>query len=134
MIGFLSKIFQANEIKNVRRELESLLTTHAPLSSVTILPAALALLHRKKSEIVSDIRDQSMNSRDAACIVASSTIMVQLGSGQHHVYRGVLSTIGSDMLQAFNACIASLKSSGFYSEEQARNSTELVQQKIKSVG
>jgi hypothetical protein len=75
-----------------------------------------------------------MTPQNTAYVVAGTALAVQLGSGQHHTYRGVLSLIGEDMLKAFYASIKALRDAGYYSDEQAQNSISWVQDKIGNVG
>jgi hypothetical protein len=67
-------------------------------------------------------------------MLISHTVVNQLRSGQHHVYRGVLSYRGGQMRSAFAAATQGLVNCGVYGEAERNEEIASLSQDIKEVG
>ncbi len=86
------------------------------------MPEAITLA-RSAEQTVYSIRIDGMKPDQLALILICNVLGRYLSCGQHHTYRGVLSTIGHDMLELWAKAIATLRERGYrrYGVDQRTN-------------
>ena len=84
--------------------------------------------------ILATINNLQCTPRDTVLLLLSKETGYLLGSGQYHVYRGLLSMIGNRVLELYTFCLAEMLKSGFFSEQEAKTDREWVQKEINEMG
>jgi hypothetical protein len=83
---------------------------------------------------ISSIKDDGLSARTLTCLLISNVLSVELTSGKHHTYRGVLSANGDRLLRLWDYAVEQQKQSGYYDEEEAKNDLKWIRDEIKTVG
>ena len=83
---------------------------------------------------ISSIKDDGLSARTLTCLLISNVLSVELTSGKHHTYRGVLSANGDRLLGLWDYAVEQQKQSGYYDEEEAKNDLKWIRDEIKTVG
>lgn len=93
------------------------------------------LMLHQQDLLVKQIRE-GRTPRQCVYTVLSNIIGRELASGQHHIYRGVLSPMGPGpkLLTIFNSVIDELVNLGLEDEEGGKEVKRRIQQDIASVG
>jgi hypothetical protein len=84
--------------------------------------------------VVQSVSQAGNQPRDVILFAIANTARSMLATGQHHIYRGVLSMEGTSLRAAFTIALSELVKSGFADEQQAREQRELLAQDIKGAG
>lgn len=129
----LSKIFQPIEVKRTIEEIDAFLSNNNFLSAEIIRNDALALAKTKKKTVAS-IREDKLKYDQLALILVTNVIGRHLSSGQYHVHRGAISSVGNDMLRIWTAAIEALKDRGYYTTEEALEDMRWMLKEIENAG
>jgi len=119
------------EVKDTCYEIE--LGVLDNLATNIIQSGAIALAKNKKKTVHS-VKKEGLSPNILAHILITNTIQVLLGSGQYHVYRGVLNAVGDTMLESWDHSVNQMESLGKYSSEEAIKDKEWLRDQIKKIG
>jgi hypothetical protein len=127
------KIFPPYEVKVTLAEIDDFLNENASLCKDVVRCEARSLA-KVAEKTVHSIRIDHLKPDQLALILITKVLGRHLSSGWYHVYRGVLSMVGSDMLKVWSAAVARLKDQGYYSSEEADEDMRWIREQIKGVG
>ncbi len=120
-------------LKKLRPEYDSTSIFHSSVVD-DAFKQAKKLIRADKKGIIKGI---AKNGRDPTEIVLTALWSVSnqaVSSGQHHIYRGILSDQGKGYFYVYNKTIDILLDKGCIDEKEAENSRKAIQESIKSVG
>ncbi len=80
------------------------------------------------------LQKDGMNARDLVFVVMLNILGRELACGEYHIYRGVLSGTGQDLLKMWHYAVGQLKASGYYNEKEAADDLEWIKTEIEQVG
>jgi len=132
MFGF----FKSKEVKNVLAEIN---TIEAEEGAEGLFHIKEQVLHeisgRRNAEKtkLSIIKD-GMKVRDLAFLIILNVLSRELTSGRFHIYRGVLSNIGHELLRLWDYSVQQQRLSGYYTDEDVENDEKWIRAEIKQAG
>lgn len=135
MQKLLWKLFPPYEVKLTVEEVKAFFKQREGLglSNSIIEPQVLALA-KDAGKVVYTIRIDRMKPDQLALILITNVLGQHLGSGQHHIYRGVLSMTGNDMLALWHQVQSELLKRGYCSEAEVEKDNRWVREQIKGAG
>lgn len=80
------------------------------------------------------VRVDGVSPRNVAWLVISNVSGNMLASGQHHVYRGVLSMTGTALKQTFLLAVKRLQQNGYHDEDRAKEDVHWLNERIEEAG
>lgn len=132
MHKLLWKILPPYEVRLTIEEIEAFFSEGEMCKDI-VKPKAIALAKDAERTVYS-IRIDGMKPDQLALTLISNVLGAELQSGSHHVYRGVLSTVGNDMKAAWHAVQRELQQRGYCNEDEVREDNEWLQRQIKKAG
>ena len=126
--------FRPKEVKDVL----------AAINAAEMEEGAEGLRHIKRfvvQEVVEDaaktkfsIKNDGLSARTLTFLLITNVLSRHLTSGQYHIYRGILSGVGHELLELWNYAVRQQQRSGHYSEEDAKKDLKWMKDQIEKVG
>ncbi len=85
-------------------------------------------------KVVHSIRVDGMTPKALVYLVITNVLDRELSSGRFHVYRGLLSGSGENLLRLWDHAVDELLKSGNHSEEDAAKDKKWIREQIRNVG
>ena len=101
--------------------------------SLPVYASCKAVL-RNAEVVLQRVRQDGFAPDELGLVVAQNILADHLCSGQYHVYRGMLSMAGQQLMSAFNKACSELEQRGYATPEDSRESLQQVSKKISQVG
>lgn len=128
------KIIPPYEVTVVKREIQQFLEEDDGLSRDAINSLVQSYLRRNPQAAVDAIRIEHVQPEHYALALIGGILKIQLVSGQHHSYRGVLGIIGADMKRVWEKVTDRLVDRGYVDTETAQEVRMDLHDEIKSIG
>jgi hypothetical protein len=132
---------ESNDIKNTLNAIDDLYSffdknedIHLSICIEDALSAAKKVVQEDKENTIHSISRDGWKPRDLALLIISKTANAALITGNHHIYRGVLSNKGNGYLTIFSKAVRELVESGFFTQEEAERDLKDIREEIKSLG
>ncbi|MEK7950440.1 hypothetical protein [Luteolibacter soli] len=100
----------------------------------SILPIVAAAIKAQADTIRKQIRLGEVTPRQVALQFAGNTAGDALESGKWHLYRGVLSPAGNELMRLYDACWRANVADGFATEEKRQEEMAMMHRLILQVG
>lgn len=126
------KLIPPYEVRLTIEEAKRLLET-ANFCRGTIEPKVLALVKDAEKTVYS-IRIDRMKPDQLALLLITNVIGQEVGSGTHHIYRGVLSMIGKDMQNLWNITQRAMLERGYCDQAEADKDNAWLREQIRNAG
>jgi len=126
-------LFMPTEVKQTAAEVRGFLSANANLCRELVERQALALVHIK-DKTVHSIRSDGMKPDQLALILISNVVGRELSTGMHHVYRGSLSMVGSELSSLWSKTVSEMQRRGYYSAEEAAEDMRWIKEQIQNAG
>lgn len=91
-------------------------------------------LIRDADKTANSIQVDGMSPEGLAALIMSNIIQNHLCSGNYHIYRGVLTSGGEQLLQLWDFVIESMAKTGVHAQEEADDEKHWIRTEIKKVG
>lgn len=123
------------EVKLAMMELIAFLKQQdTSLSCLEIVFRDTKALLKIAEKTVYSIRIDGMKPDHLALMLITNVIGHHLTSGRHHIYRGLLSIEGRDMLKLWNTAVYALRERGFYTDAKVEKDMKWIREQMKNVG
>lgn len=130
----VSRFFPPYEVSFTEDAARDFLARNAFLSQSLITNEVLSVIKTEADKTVYSIRIDGLKPEHLALVIITNVVSRHLASGTHHIYRGVLSAMGQDLLKVWNAAVKEMLERGFCSEAEAREDLDWIKQQIKEMG
>jgi len=124
---------QPREVLDTISEIDNFLSSHAEFCRDSVRDETVALANIV-DKTVNAIRINGASPKQLALILITNVLSRHLASGRHHVYRGVLGTLGNDMFNLFSTAASVMRNHGYCSEEEFQESMSLIKSQIAEMG
>lgn len=126
------------EVKDTLAALDVVLNEIAG-KGVLVLPdsvktSVIKTVTEGEEKTIASIKQDGLSPRTLALLLLSNVLGSHLASGQFHIYRGVLSMPGTEMLKAFRFIVEELVKTGYHTNEAVQEDMEWVQRQIQNAG
>ncbi len=122
-----------SEVQTTVAEIDAFLDKQASLCRDVIRRDAVTSAN-EQDKTVHSIRHDGLQPDHLALILITNVLGNRLTSGHYHVYRGVLSAIGDDMLNLWGTAVSAMHQRGYYSDDEAQEDMRWIQAEINNVG
>lgn len=136
MIGFakLSEaLFPPSEVRNTCDDIDAFLRADNGLCIDTVRSEATTMAKVTDKTLYS-IRTMGYTSDQLAHILIHNVLTCNLQSGRQHVYRGMLSMVGNDMLRLWHINRKKMVKQGYSTQEEYDADVPGLMEDIRSVG
>lgn len=127
------KVFPPLEVKATTEEIIAFLSGYAGEYRRILEKNAIALANDAEKTIYS-IRIEHMQPDHLALLLISNVTGQHLSMGNYHIYRGVLSDVGHEILAVFTRAVKTMAERGYHSPEEAEQDLAWVRKQIASAG
>ena len=134
VFALLKRPFDSYETKAVRAEAHALIRKHANQASDLLSKRCDAHINQSADVIKQTIRLEHKTASSCAAFLVLNQAADLLLTGQHHIYRGVLSTTGHDLQRTHGALARHLVAINAMTEAEAAEEISTVQDEIAHVG
>ena len=125
--------FNPDEVKATIIELQVIMERFSGPCWKIIQPDIVELIQDREKTIIS-IRENGMEPKHLAMLLTTNVIGMHVQSGQYHIYRGILGTIGEDMVRVWNLVQEAMKIQGYISESDVVEDNKWLEEQIAMVG
>jgi hypothetical protein len=132
MRRLLWKVFPPYEVKLTLEEVRAFLAQAESCREV-VEPRVISLVKDAEKTVYS-VRIERMKPDQLALLLVTNVLGKEIGSGQHHTYRGVLSMVGKDMLKSWHAAQQTMLARGYCTEAEVDEDNRWIQEQIKGAG
>ena len=126
-------LFPPRAVTEVKQHISALFNRHASICR-PYLERCVAREANHAEFLVYAIEVKGSSPQTLALLIVRNALEEQLGSGQHHIYRGTLSEIGTDMLETLHGIIAEMKSAGEMADVNKDDYFQFIGEQIKLAG
>ncbi|MDO8374625.1 MAG: hypothetical protein Q7T39_22070 [Polaromonas sp.] len=126
------KLLPPYEVRLTREEVRAFLSNVGACRS--IVERKVLGLASDAEKTVCSIRIDRMKPDQLALILITNVVGAELGSGTHHVYRGVLGAIGRDMQSLWTAAQTALLQRGYCDALEVEKDNAWLRDQIKAAG
>jgi hypothetical protein len=126
-------MFKPFEVKATCRDIDAFLQADNGLCIETVRKGALSLAH-DTDKVLYSIRVNHMKPDELALTLIYNVLTRNLQSGSLHVYRGILSMEGQDMLRLWHATAKELVKRGYSSTHEYETESAGIVEGIHSAG
>ncbi|MBM4127989.1 MAG: hypothetical protein FJ247_11680 [Nitrospira sp.] len=123
-----------DEVKNVLAELDAIEKEKGAEWLHLIKPLVVRKVVEDADKTRRSIKEDGLSPRTLAFLLILNVLADELTSGEHHIYRGVLSTIGHELLKLWDFAVSQQKLSGHYDGKKARKVLKWIRDEIKKAG
>lgn len=127
------RLFPPFEVRVTCHDIKALLRADNGLCMDIVMAEALALA-KNADRTVYSIRISQMKPDQLALTLIFNVLTRRLQSGSQHVYRGMLSIIGRDMLRLWHVTAKELITRGYSTQEEYEADVKGLTEEIRSVG
>ena len=127
------KILPPLEVKLTIEEINSFLLAHANLAKSIVEKDATVLVKDAEKTIYS-VRIEGMKPKHLALLLITNVTGKHLSMGNFHSYRGVLNTIGHEMLNLFSKALQVMLEHGYQTIEEAEKDMQWIRRQIANAG
>lgn len=129
----IKHIFDSAEVKWVKQEIEKFFLDTEFLTKNTLLAQALRMAS-DADRVKYSISVDRLAPKQIALIIIRNIALKRLTSGHEHIYRGVLSLMGQDILAVFRRVVACEVALGYSSVVEAEKDISDLNRQIREVG
>jgi len=127
------KFIPPYEVKLTVEEARAFLRQKAESCRSIVEPEVIALAKDAEKTVYS-VRIDRMKPDHLALLLITNVLGKHIGSGSHHIYRGVLSMVGKDMLKVWHSAQNAMLERGYSSEQEVNEDNQWIQEQIEGVG
>lgn len=126
--------FMIPEVKTCLTALNIVATEVKSSSFDALVKPRIVNLLKDVDKTVCSIQNDGISPRNLIFLLTSNVAGELVSSGWYHVYRGVLSMQGQELLNIFNIAVKELEKSGLHTKEESEKDFEWIKNEIKSMG
>jgi hypothetical protein len=142
-MDFIKKIFETRETNLILSELENLnyYFESDSIHSLEFMYAWEYVYKQTKSNIfknskilTKEVKEKVSTPKIIVLNLIAKLTSIQVSSGNHHIYRGILNPTGKELKNIFYKVMNNLKELKAYNEEEIKSFKEELEENIKIVG
>jgi hypothetical protein len=118
--------------ENLLTEIDQLAESSRALK--LIRPSVLAATKSNKIELLSEFCDSKITPSQTAGNLFANQVGDELETGKHHLYRGILTPLGKDLMSFYVSHLSSMAQSGQVSQEWAEEQIKIMRENVQSIG
>ena len=142
-MDFIKKLFETRETNLIISELENL---HYYFESDSIhsleFMYAWEYVYKKTKDniyknskvLTKEVKEKVSTPKIIVLNLIAKLTSIQVGSGNHHIYRGILNPTGKELKNIFYIAMNKLKELKAYNDEEIKSFKEELDENIKNVG
>ena len=89
---------------------------------------------KDKEKTIYSIKNEGLTPQILAHILITNAIQALLGSGQYHIYRGILNTVGKAMVESWDNSVNQMEKLGRYGPEEVAEDKSWLRNEIMKMG
>ncbi len=124
---------QPIEVRHTIAEIDKFLSPRAELCISLVRNETVALASITDKTLMA-IRHNGATPKQLALTLITNVVSKHLISGQYHVYRGMLSALGGEMLKLFSAAAHAMRDCGYCTEDELRENFHQLKSHIAEMG
>ena len=128
------KIVPPREVRLTIKAARRFLDNNSGASADILNSEVLSLAKEDAERTIHVVRTGVMSPDHVALALVIIAINRHLGSGMHHIYRGALNLVGTDMLEVWRSAKKEIVGRGYASERDMDTANNVLMEDIKNVG
>jgi len=130
---FWWRLVPPREVSAIKSQVQVVLDKHAGTSR-TVLERQIAMKIADVELMIYSVREKGWTPTNIAMMVTRNALEGLISSGQHHVYRGTLSGVGTDLLKTLKGVVSDMQTAGEMADVDMDDYFKSIHEQIQSAG